>query len=328
MIQTRLDQLTEESETIDRELVRILTLKDKSELQVADLFCGSGGMSLGFEDYFNVGIAIDHNKDACNTYRKNLSGVVRQEDVRNISGVRGDFDGIVGAIAGTPCKPFSRINTRKRFDDPRIGLWKDFVRIVAETKPEFCMIENVPTIFAYVKRGIVRELKKLGYNVIAKVLNTADYGVAQTRKRWIVVGTKRPFTFPNPTVTRYKTVRESFDEIENNYGFEKRRPETIAKFDKVTEHTWNPISDGSFNNAIRLQWDQPAQTIVNIGKVYMLHPELQSTITLAEAAKLQGLPNWFELTGTATSQYEQVANLAPPLFMSAIAEQIKISQFT
>lgn len=294
---------------------------------IADLFCGAGGSSLGYEDHFDVSLAVDFDPNACRTYRKNLSGVVREKDVRDISGVRGDFKGIVGVIGGTPCKPFSRINTRKRADDPRIDLWKDFMRIVEEVKPQFFMIENVPTIFAYVKEGILREAKRLGYIINAQVLNTADYGVPQARARWIVVGSKKPFAFPQPTVSRHFTVREAFDRVKNNYGFAKRRPETSAKFKNVTKDVWVAISDGKFKNAIRLKWDQPSPTIVNIGKVYMIHPTENRTISLAEAAVCQDFPGEFEFTGTMTSQYEQVANAAPRSFMSAIANQIQISQF-
>ena len=230
-------------------------------------------------------------------------------------------------IAGTPCKPFSRLNTRKRDDDPRIHLWKDFMRIVEEAKPKFFKIENVPTIFASVKQGILREAKRLGYYVSAQVLNTADYGVPQSRKRWIVVGSRKPFTFPEPTITIPLTVRDAFAKIKNNYGFSIRRPETIAKFKYITKLLWVAISSGTFKNAIRLLWDYPAPTIVNIGKVYMLHPGLQRTISIAEAAALQDFPEWFEFTGTKVSQYEQIANAAPRSFMSILANQLYKSQF-
>lgn len=294
---------------------------------IADLFCGAGGSSLGFEDHFDVSLAVDFDPNACRTYRKNLSGVVREKDVRDISGVRGDFKGIVGVIGGTPCKPFSRINTRKKADDPRIDIWKDFMRIVEEVKPQFFMIENVPTIFAYVKEGILREAKRLGYIVNSQVLNTADYGVPQARSRWIVVGSRKPFAFPQPTVSRHFTVREAFAQIKNNYGFQNRRPETSAKFKNVTKDVWVAISDGKFKNAIRLKLDRPSPTIVNIGKVYMIHPTENRTISLAEAAVCQDFPGEFEFTGTMTSQYEQVANAAPRSFMSTIAEKIQLSQF-
>lgn len=297
------------------------------ETHVADLFCGPGGMSLGFQDHFDVTLAVDHDKDACNTYRTNLTGVVRQKDVRDLSGVQGDFDGIIGMVAGTPCKPFSKINTKKRADDPRIDLWKAFMRLVEEVRPNFFLLENVPTIFSYVKKGILREAKRLGFMIYHKVLNTADFGVPQARERWIVVGSKKPFAFPKPTVRSHATVRSAFERIQNNYGFANRRRTTIEKFKHVTEDVWVPISEGKFKNAIRLQWDQPAPTIVNIGKVYMIHPTLNRTISIAEAAALQDFPDGFKFSGTKTSKYGQVANAAPSGFMSVLADHIKMSQF-
>lgn len=297
-----------------------------SEIRVADLFCGPGGMSIGFNDYFDVSLAIDNKADPCKTYRTNLSGVVRQRDVRDLSGVQGDFDGISGTIAGPPCKPFSRLNTRKDPEDPRINLWKDYMRLVEETKVDFFLMENVPTIFAYVKKAILQKAKELGYHVTYGVLEASDYGVPQARKRWIVIGTKKPFAFPDPIITRL-TVGDAFSGIENNSGFFNTREETLTKFSTVPFGKWVSISAGRFRNAIRLSWTEPSPTIVNVSKIYMIHPNGQRVITETEAAVLQDFPADYVFHGTKRSRCQQIADAAPPTLMRAIAEQIRRTQY-
>jgi site-specific DNA-cytosine methylase len=297
-----------------------------SEIAVADLFCGPGGMSIGFDEFFDVTLAVDHMADPCNTYRKNLTGVVRQRDVRNISAVGGDFQGVSAVIGGPPCRPFSKLNTRKDPNDPRITLWEDFMRIVEESKVDFFLMENVPTIFAYIKKAILRKARDLGYHTTYGVLEASDYGVPQARKRWIVIGTRKPFAFPEPVAHRL-TVRDAFARIGSNDGFFNTREKTLAKFAHVPVGHWVPISSGRFRNAIRLSWDEPAPTIVNASKVYMIHPDGHRVITETEAAVLQDFPYDYQIEGNRRSRCQQIADAAPPSLMRAIAEQIYRTQY-
>lgn len=293
---------------------------------VADMFCGPGGMSLGFNEAFDVTFAVDWKPDPCKTYRHNLSGVVKQEDIRNLTGCQRDFDGIMGVIAGPPCKPFSKVNTRKRADDPRKTLWVDFMRIVEEVKPVFFLLENVPTIFTEVKRAILRTAKALGYIISETILDASNFGVAQTRKRWIVVGTRKPFAFPKAQLD-LKTVKVAFNQIKENKGFGNTRPETIERFSKVPIGKWVPISASRFCNATRLPWDHPSPTVVNITKVYMIHPFENRIISETEAAVLQDFPFDYWFAGNRTSRAQQIADAAPASLMRAIAKQLQTTQF-
>lgn len=297
-----------------------------SEIRVADLFCGPGGMSIGFNEFFDVALAVDWKPDPCRTYRKNLTGVVKQEDIRNLSGSQRDFDGIMGVIAGPPCKPFSKVNTRKKANDPRKTLWVDFMRIVEEVKPAFFLLENVPTIFVEIKKAILQTAKALGYIVSETILDASNFGVPQTRKRWIVVGTRKPFAFPKAQPDP-KTVKAAFNQIGENKGFGNTRPETTERFSKVPVGKWVPISKGRFCNAIRLPWNQPSPTVVNITKVYMIHPLENRIISETEAAVLQDFPADFWFAGPRTSRAQQIADAAPASLMRAIARQLQETQF-
>ena len=298
-----------------------------SEVRVADLFCGPGGMSLGFNDIFDVTLAIDWKPDPCKTYRYNIGGVVKQQDIRDLSGCQRDFDGIMGVMAGPPCKPFSRLNLRKDPNDPRRNLWKPFMQVVEEVKPHFLLMENVPTIDNDIKRAILREAKRLGYIVSHTILDSSRYGVPQKRKRWIVVGTRKPFAFPEPRPSITATVRTAFNQIQENKGFGNTRPETIKRFSKVPVGKWVATSRGRFRNAIRLAWDTPSPTIVNITKIYMIHPSENRIITETEAAVLQDFPAHYWFAGNRTSRSQQIADAAPASLMKAIAEQLHATQF-
>ena len=297
-----------------------------NELCVADLFCGPGGMSIGFNEFFDVTFAVDWKSDPCETYRHNLSGVVKQQDIRNITGCQRDFDGIMGVIAGPPCKPFSKVNTRKKANDPRKTLWVDFMRIVEEVKPVFFLLENVPTIFVEIKKAILRTAKALGYIVSEAILDASNFGVAQKRRRWIVVGSRKPFAFPNGQ-SGPKTVKAAFNRIQENKGFGNVRPETIERFSKVPVGKWIAISKGRFCNAIRLPWNQPSPTVVNITKVYMIHPFENRIISETEAAVLQDFPSDYWFAGSRTSRAQQIADAAPASLMKAIAGQLQATQF-
>lgn len=298
-----------------------------TETHVADLFCGAGGISIGFNKFFDVTLAVDWKSDPCKTYRHNLSGVVKQQDIRNITGCQKDFDGLIGVIAGLPCQPFSTLNTRKSHNDPRRNLWKDFMRVVKEVKPIFFLMENVQTISNDIKMGILREGKRLGYIVSHKILDSSDYGVAQTRKRWIVVGTRKPFAFPLAQLYPAITVRTAFSQIQENKGFGNTRPETIERFSEVPIGKWVPISTGRFRNATRLPWNQPSPTVVNIAKVYMIHPLKNRIISETEAAVLQDFPANYWFAGNRTSRTQQIADAAPASLMRAIAKQLQATQF-
>lgn len=295
-------------------------------MSVADLFCGSGGMSIGFNGVFDVTLAVDWKPDPCKTYRYNIGSVVKQQDIRDLSGCQRDFDGIMGVMAGPPCKPFSKVNTQKKADDPRKTLWIDFMRIVEEVKPVFFLLENVPTIFVEIKRAILRTAKALGYIVSETILDASNFGVAQTRKRWIIVGTRKPFAFPKAQ-SDLKTVKAAFNQIQENKGFGNTRPETTKRFSKVAIGKWVPISNGRFCNAIRLPWNQPSPTVVNITKVYMIHPSENRIISETEAAVLQDFPADYWFAGNRTSRAQQIADAAPASLMRAIARQLQATQF-
>ena len=156
-------------------------------MKVVSLFAGCGGLDLGFEQAgFDVIWANEFDSSIHETYRLNHPHtVLNTSDIRTIRGT--DVPNCDGIIGGPPCQAWSEGGKQKGLDDPRGRLFLDYIRIVAEKKPKFFVIENV--------RGILEEqhqksldmflklLSECGYNITYELLNAADYKIPQDRFR-------------------------------------------------------------------------------------------------------------------------------------------------
>lgn len=288
--------------------------------QICELCCGAGGMALGFQPFFEIAQAIDISEPVIRTYGSNHRETsARRQDIRNVTGVYNDFYGITGIIGGPPCQGSSILNKKRCADDPRNGLMDEFMRVVSEVKPKFFVMENVPTVPAEKKNDVIRIGKYAGYNVSSVYMNAADYGAAQTRKRWIVVGTKDT-SWTIPGIKSSLTVKDAFQTVQNNWGFMNCSSETLSNLMNVTGE-WTGAT-GKFRNMIRLSWDRPAPAVVNLKKVYMVHPDEVRNISLAEGASLQGFPNDYIWKGKETEIAQMIANAMPSQFARSIAETL------
>jgi DNA (cytosine-5)-methyltransferase 1 len=174
-----------------------------------DLFCGVGGMSLGFEQAgFDVVAAVDIDEIHVKTYARNfpqcrtccadLSSASAQQ-IRRETGI-GDL-AIDVVFAGPPCQGFSLIGKRLR-EDPRNLLLYEFARLVAELSPRYFAVENVEGILLGNARDIleefVRRVGKAGYCVVKpiRVLDAVDFGVPQRRRRVCIFGYKEGLEAP------------------------------------------------------------------------------------------------------------------------------------
>jgi DNA (cytosine-5)-methyltransferase 1 len=288
---------------------------------VAELFCGAGGMGLGFSQKFSITYAVDKDPAVVRTYQANNPYTqVRLQDVRNLTGAHKDFDGITGIIGGPPCQCWSRLNHNKKEDDPRAGLMAEFMRLVEEISPRFFVIENVPYTPKPVKEDVVAAGKRLGFNTVPLYVDAAEYGSYQSRKRWIVVGTRGSW---GGLVQRpAKTVRSALAGVGANWGVMESSEKTLELLKTAKPNEWIAISPGGWKNATKLVWDEPSPAIVNLKKVYMVHPSLNRNISLAEAAALQGFPATYTWHGTETEIAQMIANAMPAELAAAVAESI------
>ena len=166
-----------------------------------DVFCGAGGLSLGFTQagWECVG-AVDSWEDAVSSYGENFSHTVQQWDLlewtpRRLGLSRGDVDWVIG---GPPCQGFSTVGKRQKHD-PRNDLIKQFGRIVAQLRPNGFLIENVVGLrdmdFVHTVQRLFEELR---YSVTVFVLRSADFGVPQLRRRIFFVGSRDGLVFDPP----------------------------------------------------------------------------------------------------------------------------------
>lgn len=170
---------------------------DSSKFNFIDLFCGAGGLSLGFlQEGFNVNFACDIEEACVETYRFNHPNVpsknIVNEDIKNIENNISDFlrfNNVDLVIGGPPCQGFSIANQQRIIDDPRNKLYKSFVNVVDKTKPKFFVMENVKGMLK-VAQQVKQDFEKIGYKVAYKVFNAQNFGVPQNRERLIFVGTK------------------------------------------------------------------------------------------------------------------------------------------
>lgn len=189
-----------------------------SKISALDLFCGAGGLSLGFEMAgFDVVLGVDSDARCIETYSQNLrgSGIVR--DVAQIRDPRVFLESTTGLkrvdviIGGPPCQTFSPVGRIKLRSlgrdpgrDPRAELWRHFLRFVRELRPDWFVMENVPGMASVKYNGcllpdaIVEAARKMGYVAEWRILQASHYGVPQTRKRIFIVGNRADYPIPWP----------------------------------------------------------------------------------------------------------------------------------
>lgn len=161
-------------------------------VRLIDLFAGCGGLTQGFVDAgFEPVFAVESNRHAAATYRANFGDHVECTDIAMLDS--SDLPGADVVVGGPPCQGFSNLGTRDP-DDPRNHLLVEYLRVVEAVRPAVFVIENVPTFLKSPQFRMLEEAVSTrplsGYRIEARVVNAADYGVAQRRLRAIVIGSR------------------------------------------------------------------------------------------------------------------------------------------
>ena len=184
-------------------------------LRAVDLFCGSGGFSVGL---IRAGIqvlsAYDNWTDAVDTYRRNIGDHVHEFDLSYAANaiqevVKYDADVIVG---GPPCQDFSTAGKRK--EGRQANLTVVFGRIVHKCRPELFLMENVPqTRMSAAYKAMRESLESSGYRFAERILDASYYGAPQARKRFFVFGWKGNGTEPGIRFLNWLSEQQSSEPL-------------------------------------------------------------------------------------------------------------------
>lgn len=296
-------------------------------------------MELGFKQQgFEFAFALDCMLAACETNRKNLGDHIVCKDIRDVRPE--DIPGGRGYIylIGASCKGLSKSNRQTSIlENPDNQLTYDWVNKVKINKPDVFISENVPDILEKFDGALAKEIISTlsdTYHIEVKILNAADYGVAQGRKRCIMIGSRiGVIKHPEPTHRVWRTVGEALDglkeDIPNQCDIRKSGVDVIERFKEVTQGgNWKDIKEfeGKNKHSIlyrRLALDETSPTFPHAAKNLVIHPTEDRILSVRECARIMSFPDDFVFYGGLTDKYQQVANAVPPLMADAIAKEVK-----
>jgi DNA (cytosine-5)-methyltransferase 1 len=278
---------------------------------------------------------------------------------------------------GPPCQSFSTAGKRGSVGDPRGSLFMDFIRIVDEIKPRFFIMENVKGLLSapirhrpHARRGlgfpplepdempgaalqvILAEMKRIGYEVVYDLLNTADYGVPQVRERVIFIGYKGndSVTLPLPNHSqkgtgkqpKWLTLREGLKDLVDSQPEFVPYSENRLKYLRLLTagQNWRYLPSELQQEAMggaykseggkvgfyrRLAWDKPSPTVTTSPHqkaTDMCHPDELRPLSVRECARIQAFPDDWVFYGSTASKYRQIGNAVPVLLGEAIGQYL------
>ena len=324
-------------------------------MNIVSFFSGAGGLDLGFQKAgFNIIWANEYDKDIWETYEKNHPSTVL--DKRSIVNIKSnevpDCDGIIG---GPPCQSWSEAGSMRGIHDKRGQLFYDFIRILEAKQPKFFLAENVSGMLLNRHSDALENLKKLfkqagvGYELSFMLLNAADFGVPQDRKRIFFVGIRRDlnfkYVFPKP-LNQKISLEEAIGDLKSSVLPALEGNKSNKENCKVQNHEYMIGGFSSMfmsRNRVR-SWDEQSYTIQAGGRHAPLHPQapkmklieqnirvfvpgfehLYRRLSVRECARVQTFPDDFIFYYTnIAAGYKMIGNAVPVNLAKYIAISIK-----
>lgn len=335
-----------------------------NDYRVVSLFSGGGGLDLGFKQAgFNIVWAIDNNPNAVDTYKHNIGNHIICADITKID-IK-DIPECEIIIGGPPCQSFS-LSGNRNTEDARGQLVWTYLNIIKSKRPKFFLFENVQGLLSAKNSKkekiidlLVAEFKRVGYKLSYTLINAADYGVPQLRKRVIIIGSyDATVEFPHPThnaegtngLKKYVSVKDALDDLPlpTKDSQIDHEPPTMSELDKyIVSHVkpgGNYMDIPADTNSVRIRRlqregghttcygrmlpDKPSYTIntyfnrPNVG--CNIHYEQDRLITVREALRLQTFPDSYKIISRSKQGKNLiVGNAVPPRLAFVLAENLK-----
>ena len=346
-----------------------------SDYPAISLFSGVGGLDLGVRlAGFDVRVAVEHERDAAASLRANDPSLAVLENsivdlpsaaIREAAGI--SREGLALVVGGPPCTPFSKsgywLEYKRRGLDPRASLVDEFARVVMDLRPAAVLMENVHGL-AYDNHNrrtftsLLRRLSGAGYRLSWRVINAADYGAPQLRKRLFVIGTlsgAEPF-FPTPThsgwtetqrrfdssLRPYATSREVIGDLESRDDLREAEEGVEGEFGQLlteippgdnylffTKKRGHPEPRFEWRSRywtflLKLDPDRPSTTIQSqpgpyVGPFHWQNRRLRKL----EVMRLQAFPDDYVVVGTRRSAQIQLGNAVPPRLAEVVASGLR-----
>ncbi|HEY9245986.1 MAG TPA: DNA cytosine methyltransferase, partial [Candidatus Methanoperedens sp.] len=296
------------------------------KIRVVDLFCGCGGMTLGFQNAgFDVVAAFDNWESAIGVYRKNFKHKVFNLDLGNHNG---DFE-MFGRfhpeiiISGPPCQDFSHAGKRNE-DLGRACLTVSLAEIVAALKPPFFVMENVDRAIKSKRYQTAKQIfKKSGYGLTERILDASLCGVPQKRKRLFVIG---ELGGEEDSLGKYFDANLSRKPMTVREHFEKQLGETL-NFQYYYRHP------RTYQRRAIYSIDEPSATIRGVNRpvpsTYIHHPadaappsENVKPLTTKQRSYIQTFPKEFIFEGSKSDVEQMIGNAVPVKLAEYVARCI------
>lgn len=347
----------------------------RATLKFGDLFCGVGGFTQGLEQAgLQCVLGVDFNEWAVDAYRKNFKHECLQLDLSIDENQQLVADRLRAAnvdlvVGGPPCQGFSIFGNRRFVHTKHHDLTKDkrndlvfaFAKIVVASGTNWFIMENVPGLLSahngeYVN-AVVRYFHNNGYRTEFRIINAADYGAPQVRKRFILIGTRTDLVIPFPKAKYfenpesyqqpYRTVGEVITDLADDSTLGKLKNHIAPKHNAIVTERFSYIKEGekmdvqalpehlrlgtktgkpvaNFSHVFRrLDRNKPSGTIVPGHNALPVHPFLNRTLTIREAARIQTFPDYFEFSGPIINQCLQVGNAFPCIVAQTFGERLR-----
>lgn len=300
-------------------------------MKVLSLFCGCGGLDMGFvKAGYDIVWANDFDKYAVKTYAANFDHQVILGDINEIElDSLPDFDVLVG---GFPCQPFSMMGSEHGFNDARGTLFFRIAEIIRDRirkdkKPKALILENVRTLKTHDKGNTFKTIKRileedLGYKVFCDILNTANFGIPQTRNRTYIVcfsNDTADFAFPK-TVQLDKTLQDLLEpSVDNKYFLSEKILPTILS---------NGTGGYQAKSEIDLKIARPlCATMAKMHRAcqdnYVTQNGRVRRLTPRECARLQGFSDDFVIPVSDAQAYKQFGNAVTVNVSEAVAASVR-----